>query len=115
MPLTFRRKLNIPNNISFGNEIEIDGIPLDKAVLVTELFNDVAALYDEDRYVVHQEETAEAEIVTPVLTNEVWHWATFEEMYRVLYDTGATIGQNTSSHIHIGSNLINTPEKLSLL
>jgi hypothetical protein len=33
----------------------------------------------------------------------------------VLYDTGATIGQNTSSHIHIGSNLINTPEKLSLL
>ena len=49
MPLTFRRKLNIPNNISFGNEIEINGIPLDKAVLVTELFNDVAALYDEDR------------------------------------------------------------------
>ena len=26
MPLTFRRKLNIPNNISFGNEIEINGI-----------------------------------------------------------------------------------------
>lgn len=34
-PLEFRRKLNIPNNISFGNEIEINGIPLDKAVLVT--------------------------------------------------------------------------------
>ena len=115
MPLTFRRKLNIPNNISFGNEIEINGIPLDKAVLITELFNDVAALYDEDRYAVHQEETAEAEIVTPVLTNEVWHWATFKEMYDTLYETGATIGQNTSSHIHIGSNLINTPEKLSLL
>ena len=36
-------------------------------------------------------------------------------MYRVLYATGATIAGNTSSHIHIGSNLINTPEKLSLL
>ena len=115
MPLTFRRRLNIPNNISFGNEIEINGIPLDRAVLITELFNDVAALYDDDRYVVHQEETAEAEIVTPVLTNEVWHWATFKEMYDTLYETGATIGGNTSSHIHIGSHLINTPEKLSLL
>ena len=70
MPLTFRRKLNIPTSISFGNEIEVNGIPLDRAVLLTELFNDVSALYDEDRYAVHQEETAEAEIVTPVLTNE---------------------------------------------
>ena len=48
-PLEFRRRLNIPNNISFGNEIEINGIPLDRAVLITELFNDVAALYDEDQ------------------------------------------------------------------
>ena len=115
MPLRFRRKLNIPNNISFGNEIEINGIPLDKAVLITELYNDVAALYDDDRYSVHQEETAEAEIVTPILTNEVWHWSSFKGMYDTLYQTGATIGQNTSSHIHIGSHLINTPEKLSLL
>lgn len=115
MPLTYRKKLNIPNNISFGNEIEINGMSLDLAKIVTELFNDVAELYDEDRYVVHQEETAEAEIVTPVLTNEVKHWNNFEEVYNILNDTGATIGQNTSSHVHVGSNLINTPEKLSLL
>lgn len=115
MPLTFRRKLNIPTSISFGNEIEVNGIPLDRAVLLTELFNDVSALYDEDRYAVHQEETTDAEIVTPILTNEVWHWTNFRDMYRTLYETGATIGHNTSSHIHIGSHLINTPEKLSLL
>ena len=115
MSLTFRKKLNIQNNISFGNEIEINGIPLDKAVLVTELFNDVACLYDSDRYSVHQEETTAAEIVTPILTNEVWHWTNFKEMYMTLYETGATIGHNTSSHLHIGGNLINTPHKLSLL
>ena len=115
IPLKFRRRLNIPNNISFGNEIEVNGISLNMAKMVTELFNDVSDLYEEDRYVVHKEETAEAEIVTPILTNEVWHWANFEEIYSVLNDTGATIGQNTSSHLHIGSNLINSPEKLSLL
>ena len=114
MPLTFRRKLNIPSSISFGNEIEINGLSLDRAVLVIESFNDASSLYDNDRYVAHQEETADAEIVTPILTNEVWHWDTFKKMYRTLYETGATIGHNTSSHLHIGSHLINTPEKLSL-
>lgn len=114
-PLVFRSKLTIPNNISFGNEIEINGISLGNTRLVTELFNDVSDLYDEDRYAVHEEETAEAEVVTPVLTNEVWHWVNFKQMYDTLYETGATIGGNTSSHIHIGGNLIDTPEKLSLL
>ncbi len=115
MPLTFRRRLNIPNNISFGNEIEIEGISLNRAALITEYFNNSAGLHGEGRYEVHPEQTAAAEIVTPVLTNRVYHWNAFKGMYETLYATGATIGENTSSHIHIGSNLINTPEKLSLL
>ena len=115
MPLTFRCRLNIPSNISFGNEIEIEGITLNRASLITELFNDSVGLYGEDRYEVHPEQTAAAEIVTPVLTNRVHHWTTFKSMYELLCETGATIGENTSSHIHTGSNLINTPGKLSLL
>ena len=34
-PLRFRRKLNLSSSISFGNEIEINSLPLDTAVLVT--------------------------------------------------------------------------------
>ena len=115
IPLKFRNKLNLSENISFGNEIEVNSLPLDTAVLVTELFNDVHELEDKDRYVVHQEETADAEVVTPILTNSANNWSTFYDMYDMLYDTGATIGHNTSSHIHIGTHAINTPEKLSLL
>jgi predicted NAD-dependent protein-ADP-ribosyltransferase YbiA (DUF1768 family) len=64
---------------------------------------------------VHQEQTAESEIVTPILTDEVWNWSNFYDMYDMLYDTGATISDNTASHLHIGTHKINTPEKLSLL
>ena len=114
-PLRFRRKLNLSSSISFGNEIEINRLPLDTAVLVTELFNDVHELEDKDRYVVHQEETTDAEIVTPILHNNEEQWETFFDMYAALYETGATIAGNTSSHIHIGSHAIDTPKKLSLL
>lgn len=114
-PLRFRSKLNLPDYVSFGNEIEINSIPLDKSVLLVELFNDVKELYDEDRYVVHQEQTTDSEVVTPILTDEVWNWSNFYDMYDMLYDTGATISDNTASHLHIGTHRINTPEKLSLL
>lgn len=114
-PLLFRERLFLPEYISFGNEIEVNDAPLDRTVLLVELFNDVCDLIEKERYAVHQEETADAEIITPILTDTTANWANFHEMYSLLQDTGATIGGNTSSHLHIGSHKINTPEKLSLL
>ncbi len=114
-PLLYRARLSIPKSMSFGNEIEINNLPLNKAVLITELFNDVHELTGDDRYKVAQEETADAEIVTPILSNRVVSWVQFRDMYQTLYETGATFGENTSSHLHIGTHMINTPEKLSLL
>ena len=114
-PLKFREKLHLPDYITFGNEIEVNDAPLDKTVLMVELFNDIYDLFDNEKYVVHQEETADAEIVTPILTDTTANWSTFYEMYNLLYETGATIGGNTSSHLHIGTHKINTPERLSLL
>lgn len=115
MPLNFRNKLYLPDYISFGNEIEVNDAPLDRTVLLVELFNDVNDLFNNEKYAVHQEETADAEIITPVLTDTTTNWSNFYEMYSLLSDTGATIAGNTSSHLHIGSHKINTPEKLSLL
>lgn len=112
-PLRFRSSLNLPLSVTFGNEIEINSISLEKARVLTELFNDIHGL--EERYEVHYEETADSEIVTPVLVNEDKHWKIFYDMYSMLYETGATIAGNTSSHIHIGTHKINTPGKLSLL
>lgn len=115
VPLTFREKLFLPEYISFGNEIEINDAPLDRTVLIVELFNDICELIENERYAVHQEETADAEVVTPILKDNVKSWLDFQEMYYLLEDTGATIGGNTASHLHIGSHKINTPERLSLL
>lgn len=115
IPLNFRDRLYLPDYMSFGNEIEVNDMPLDKTVLLVELFNDVLDLRDTRRYAVHQEETADAEIITPILTDTTANWNGFYEMYSLLLDTGATIGGNTSSHLHIGSHMINTPELLSLL
>lgn len=115
IPLNFRDRLYLPDYMSFGNEIEVNDIPLDKTVLLVELFNDVLDLQNTGRYAVHQEETADAEIITPILTDTTANWNDFYEMYSLLGDTGATIGGNTSSHLHIGSHMIRTPELLSLL
>ena len=54
-PLKFREKLHLPDYITFGNEIEVDDAPLDKTVLMVELFNDIYDLFDNEKYVVHQE------------------------------------------------------------
>lgn len=114
-PLSFRNRLYLPDYVSFGNEIEVNDMPLDKTVLLVELFNDVFDLFNKNRYVVHQEETADAEIITPILTDTTTNWSVFSEMYSLLSDSGATLAGNTSSHLHIGTHKINTPEKLSLL
>ncbi len=115
LPMKFRRNLVLSEDITFGNEIEVNNVQLNKAVLMTELFNDIHELDENERYVVHQEQTASAEIVTPILNNTKKNWNNFYDIYEMLYDTGATLAGNTSNHIHIGTHLINTPEKLSLL
>lgn len=115
IPLRFRDRLYLPDYMSFGNEIEVNGISLDKTILLVEMFNDVLDLRDMGRYAVHQEETADAEIITPILTDTTTNWNDFYEMYSLLLDAGATIGGNTSSHLHVGSHMIDTPELLSLL
>lgn len=113
-PLQFRRTLHLPEYITFGNEIEIDGVSEPKAKIVVEMFNDVHYLEGNERYEVHQEATADAEIVTPIMSDTEKHWENFYDMYSLLEDTGATISGRTSSHLHFGTHKINTPEKLSL-
>ncbi len=114
-PLFMRRKLNLADYISFGNEIEINGLSLATTSMVVTLFNDVHNLEGNERFSAVKEDTAFAEVVTPVLTNRTAHWKLLGEMYDTLYETGATISGNTSSHLHFGTHKINTPEKLSLL
>lgn len=115
MPLVFRKKLNLSPDISFGNEIEFNDLILKDAKVLVNDFNTKNGLDNKDSYKLHVEKTAEGEIVTPIHTDTEKDWELFRGIYDALKNTGATIAGNTASHIHIGTHMIDTPEKLSLL
>lgn len=112
----FRPHLDIDTLLSFGNEIEVNGIDLEKADALVYGFNLQHDLdRDKDKYVVHKELTADSEIVTPILIDTEENWDTFYDIYSMLRLSGATVGHNTAGHVHVGTHFINTPETLSLL
>ncbi len=113
--LTFRRTLNFSDLYSFGNEIEVNNMVEYNPKRFVEDFNDDHALFDDEMYVEVDEPTAEAEIVTPILTNQQYNWIHLKDMYDRLRKCGAEIGANTASHIHVGTHFINTPGDLALL
>ena len=111
----FRKRLNFPSLYTFGNEVEINCFFTDYVKDFLKTFNDRHYLYEDDRYEKRHEPTASAEIVTPILTNEQYNWAIFKDLYDSLKYDGATVSDNTASHIHVGTHMINTPHELALL
>lgn len=112
--LVFRDELDLSPTISYGNEIEVNGIELEHAKVMVDYFNKERDLDDSRLYTAHEELTASCEVVTPILTNDRDMWKNYYDMYQMLRESGATISDNTASHIHIGTHPINTPHLLSL-
>jgi len=115
MKLEFRNELTLSSDSTFGNEIEVNDLSLNAAEAIVENFNDTHLLNPTHSYDAHEELTASAEIVTPIMKDDEEDWENFYEMCNTINMCGATYGNNTSSHIHVGTHLIDTPEKLSLL
>lgn len=114
-PLVFRDSLVLPEYISFGNEIEVNGIDLKNAEEDVAYFNAIHQLKDNYGFIAKKDETVDAEITTPILHNSKSKWSLFYDMYTLLNETGAQIDDNTSCHVHYGTHMINTPQKLALL
>ena len=112
---TFRKNLNFSSLYTFGNEVEINCLFSNYIKDFVKAFNDKHWLYEDDCYELRHEPTASAEIVTPILTNEQFNWAIFKDLYDLLKHDGATVADNTASHIHVGTHMINTPHELALL
>ncbi len=113
--LAFRSRLNFPTLYSFGNEVEFNCFFSNYVGEFVSNFNDRNYLYEDDQYEMRKEATASGEIVTPILTNEQYHWKVFKDLFDSLVFDGATVSDNTASHIHIGTHMINTPHELALL
>lgn len=113
--MQYRKSLNLPSSVTFGNEIEVNDIILDDAREIVEDFNMRKKLWGRDHFIVHKDLTCDSEIVTPIMTDKPKYWSLLWDMYMCLDEHGATYSDNTSSHIHMGTSLFDTPEKLSLL
>ena len=113
--LVFRKNLNFPTLYTFGNEVEFNCFFADYLRDFVNTFNDKHYLYEDDRYELREEITASGEVVTPILTNEQYNWAIFKMLYDSLKTGEATVADNTASHLHIGTHMINTPQELALL
>ena len=113
--MSYRSTLNLPSKITFGNEIEVNDIILDDAVELVEDFNNKKKLWGRKRFEVHKDLTCDSEIVTPIMSDKPIFWSLLWDMYSFLDEHGATYSYNTSSHIHMGTCVIDTPKKLSLL
>ncbi len=111
-PLLYRNKLNINNNILFGNEIEVDNLSDEKADMIVDILNS-RYLYDSyNSFYTNDEGTCDAEIATPPLSNTEYNWKMFAKAYEMISSNGARITENTSSHVHISSDLIDSNNKL---
>ena len=80
-PLLFRRQLDLPEYISFGNEIELNNLNMASASLTVGLFNDVHELSGKQQFVVKSDQTVDVEITTPILGNDTDRWDLFYDMY----------------------------------
>ena len=84
-PLKYRNKLNIKNNIYFGNEIEIDNIDSNKGLDIVDYINNRYLPGENHQFYVSNENTCDCEIVTPPLNNTEYNWRLFKKyMIRLL-------------------------------
>lgn len=113
--LSFRKKLSLPPSITFGNEIEVNDLDLSSASKIVSSFNNIHHLNNNNGFAVTEDYSVASEIITPILKDKESHWNSFGVMYDTLKMTSATIGKNTSSHVHIGMEKIDSFDKLSTL
>ena len=111
-PLKYRNKLNFQKNIRFGNEIEVDNINVDDSYTIVDEINYRYLASENNLFYVSPENTCDCEIVTPPLNNTEYNWKLFKKMYDTISQYGGRIHYNTSSHVHISSDFINTKQKL---
>lgn len=113
--LDYRRQLNLPSQISFGVEIEGSGLDSFYTEEIVEEFNFVNCLDSEDSYSMSTDHSVDFEVVSPILYDLKFNWMYLQRLCDLLKRRGATIKGNNASHIHLGTHLINTPDKLSWL
>ena len=116
LPFTFRERLNISPEVCFGSEIETNSVDVIDMFRKIRKFNlDEKINKTKYMYMISDDITVDAEVITPVMNDTKEHWDYFYKLFVLLNESGATIGDNTSNHVHVGTHLIRSTKDLSTL
>lgn len=99
--IEYRNNLNLPSNVTFGIEIEYEGLnhnKVDKYLL--------------DKYPSWNSKTdltlyAGGEITSPIMTDEIKYWKELQDICNYLKSNTANVRENAGGHVHIGANIFN--------
>lgn len=98
--LEYRNKLGLPDDLTFGTEIEYEGI----LKLFTDLFikrNLKGWCSKSDGSLV-----SGGEITSPVMTDKVEYWGQLKKVCNYLTRRGADTSRNAGGHVHIGASTL---------
>ena len=100
--IEYRNSLNLNNNVSFGTEIEFEGIPKEQMDKVVDDFCGWKCVEEKD-FVVG------GEIVSPPLKDYITCWYDLRDMLNRIKDqAGVDVMHHASSHLHVSANSFHT-------
>lgn len=113
IPFVKRDSLNLPKDLTFGCEIEVDKIPFSNANGIVSYYN--AIFKNMDPYSCFEDGSVDSEFITPICRDCEAEWNRMDFILNDLKNRGAKISGRTSGHVHIGTHGIDSKEKLGNL
>lgn len=110
--LEYRDKLNFPEDITFGTEVEVLTQKLTEPLSYSKNMVHFLDAYDiHDKFIISKEEYDEmvrgGELISPILTNTKENWEFLKNTIETFKKySEAEISYHTSGHIHIGSKVL---------
>lgn len=104
--IEFREKIDIPDYVTFGTEIEFQNVPLGE--INKEIKKELNWSVKDDISVTHKKngKIIGGEIISPILTDTKEKWEELKKICHILKDNNAQVSQRCGGHIHIGSNVL---------
>lgn len=98
--LEYREKINLPSNVTFGVEIEYEGVSRVKTnKFIDKNLKDWISKDDGSL-------RSGGEVTSPIMKDQVKYWQELKKVCEYLSKKGADTSHNAGGHIHIGANVL---------
>ena len=98
--LEYREKINLPSNVTFGVEIEYEGVSRVKTnKFIDKNLKDWISKDDGSLQ-------SGGEVTSPIMKDQVKYWRELKKVCEYLSKKGADTSHNAGGHIHIGANVL---------